>query len=118
MDIQRRQWIAGRLRQLHGGNLFYRWLDHEAFGTRTPEAEEQMLSQLLSMTQFPANRLPMNCDRHADYIWQRKLDEFSRADKECHVTFSGVDFLWMASLLGAGSGQDSLIDKSSTPVAH
>jgi hypothetical protein len=120
MDLQRRQWIAGKLRSLHGGNLFYRWLDHEAMGTLNSTTEEQLLSELLSLSQFPPNRLPMNCDRHADYLWQRREGEFISAAKDCTRTFSGVDFLWMASLLGVGDekARESMEIREHTPVAH
>jgi hypothetical protein len=120
MDRHRRQWIAGQLRTLHPNNLFYRWLDHEALGTMSDQTMRQMLQELLSMTQFPAGRLPMNCDRRADYVWQRKSSEFHDASSVCTRTYSGVDFLWMAALLGVkiDPREDLGLDQGSNPVAH
>ncbi len=120
LDVQRRQWISGRLRALHPENIFYRWLDHETFGTLTNQNQEHLLADLLSMSQFPMTRLPMNCDRRADYLWQRRHAEFSGGTDLCTRTFSGVDFLWMASLLGAGTDEQDRQDISDggVPVAH
>jgi hypothetical protein len=106
LDKQRREWISGRLRSLSGSNLFFEWLDESASGVLTPQAESRLLSHLLSMPQFPANRLPMDCDRDADYIWQRREGESLPVVRRCGETWSGVDFLWMAAVLGASSDDD------------
>lgn len=118
MDVQRRQWIAGRLREIHSDNLFYRWLDHKAFGSLSQETEERMLTDLLALKQFPIDRLPMNCDRRADYVWQRKHQEFVSANSSCSKTYSGVDFLWMASILAGQGGWAKPEAETDTPVAH
>lgn len=120
MDVQRRKWISSRLRAIHPDNLFYRWLDFDSFGTLSADAEELMLSELLSLKQFPATRLPMDCDRRADYAWQRRHAEFSNFNAGCSRTFSGVDFLWMSALLRAGSSRDAddPMERPVLPVAH
>lgn len=121
MDSQRRKWIAGRLRSLSGSNLFYEWLDQETFGTLNLQQEERMLVRLLSMHQFPKTRLPMDCDRTADYLWQRREFEHLNSSKSCRHTYSGVDFLWMAAILGAGPAVDEpskVIKSHNAPLAH
>lgn len=120
LDKQRREWISGRLRSLSGSNLFFEWLDESATGVLNPEAESRLLSDLLSMPQFPANRLPMDCDRDADYIWQRREGESIPVAKRCGETWSGVDFLWMAAVLGASSDDTkyNVETQPLIPLAH
>jgi hypothetical protein len=101
-DDRRRQWIAGRLSSLSGANLFFDWLEHKVNGIADINSEIKLLSELLSMPQFPAVRLPMDCDRAADYIWQRRDKEAIPVAQHCGRTYAGVDFLWMAAILGAG----------------
>ena len=120
LDKQRREWISGRLRSLSGSNLFFEWLDESATGVLNPEAESRLLSDLLSMPQFPSNRLPMDCDRDADYIWQRREGESIPVAKRCGETWSGVDFLWMAAVLGASSDDTkyNVETQPLIPLAH
>ena len=120
LDKQRREWISGRLRSLSGSNLFFEWLDESATGVLNPEAESRLLSDLLSMPQFPSNRLPRDCDRDADYIWQRREGESIPVAKRCGETWSGVDFLWMAAVLGAWSDdtKDNVETRPLIPLAH
>ena len=106
LDAQRRRWITGKLRNLNGANLFYEWLDQKAYGVLTQKSEGELLAKLLSMPQFPADRLPMDCDRDADYLWQRREAEGQSVTPSCGRVWNGVDFLWMAALLGAGAGRD------------
>jgi len=101
-DDRRRQWIAGRLSSLSGANLFFDWLEHKVNGIDDINSEIKLLSELLSMPQFPAVRLPMDCDRAADYVWQRRDKEAIPVAQHCGRTYAGVDFLWMAAILGAG----------------
>jgi hypothetical protein len=104
-DERRRQWIAGKLSSLSGANLFFDWLEYKVNGIYEVNAEIKLLSELLSMPQFPAVRLPRDCDRAADYIWQRRDKEAIPVARECGRTYAGVDFLWMAAILGAGETQ-------------
>jgi hypothetical protein len=104
-DERRRQWIAGKLSSLSGANLFFDWLEYKVNGIYDVNAEIKLLSELLSMPQFPAVRLPRDCDRAADYIWQRRDKEAIPFARECGRTYAGVDFLWMAAILGAGETQ-------------
>jgi hypothetical protein len=106
LDAQRRRWITGKLRNLNGANLFYEWLDQKAHGVLTQKSEGELLATLLSMPQFPADRLPMDCDRDADYLWQRREAEGKSVTPSCGRVWNGVDFLWMAALLGAGAGRE------------
>ena len=120
-DERRRQWIAGRLSSLAGGNLFFDVLELKANGIYGMDAEVKLLSELLSMPQFPATRLPMDCDRAADYIWQRRDREAIPSARECGRTFAGVDFLWMAAILGAGDSQlrqDDAFPRNSINLSH
>ncbi|MCB9229894.1 MAG: hypothetical protein H6618_09805 [Deltaproteobacteria bacterium] len=96
---QRHMWITQKLVELDPENLFFRWLRMEAGGLNTPYTKMVMLRELLSMPQFPSDELPKNCDRKADYLWQRSSEEFVPFTHRCTMQFSGVDFLWMAALL-------------------
>ncbi len=120
LDAQRRQWITGKLRHIAGANLFYEWLDQKAYGVASPQSEGALLAQLLAMPQFPADRLPMDCDRDADYIWQRRQAEAIPVAQNCRRVWSGVDFLWMAAVLGAGSGAVGAGDETiqHLPLSH
>jgi hypothetical protein len=85
--------------------LFFDWLEYKVNGLYDVNSEIKLLSELLSMPQFPAVRLPRDCDRAADYIWQRRDKEAIPLARECGRTYAGVDFLWMAAILGAGGSQ-------------
>ncbi len=104
LDAQRRQWITGKLRHISGANLFFEWLDQKSYGVYSGTSEGDLLARLLAMPQFPADRLPMDCHRDADYLWQRREAEALPVTQTCQRVWSGVDFLWMAALLGVGSG--------------
>lgn len=93
------RWIAKRLVQVDGENLFFQWLQLKSNHAITEKSSYYMLRKLLSMPQFPDDRLPANCDRKADYLWQRDSIEYQANDESCHEVFSGVDFLWMVALL-------------------
>ena len=97
---QRHQWMAFRLVDVDHENLFFRWLALKASRALTVKAKVALLKKLLAMPQFPYNRLPADCDRKADYLWQRDSREYQSDHPEsCLEVFSGVDFLWMVSLL-------------------
>lgn len=96
---QRMKWISYNLVSLDGKNLFFRWLRFKASGLDTRELRARLLQELLSMREFPSGSLPQDCDRYADYLWQRDSIEYKAQEKPCGDTFSGVDFLWMAALL-------------------
>lgn len=115
-DERRRQWIAGRLSSMSGANLFFDWLEYKVNGIYDINAEIKLLAELLSMPQFPAVRLPMDCDRAADYIWQRKDKEAIPAARDCGRTYAGVDFLWMAAILGAGDSRLTPEDDEPKPT--
>jgi hypothetical protein len=114
-DGRRRQWIAGTLSSLSGGNLFFDWLEYRANGIYQVDTEIKLLSELLAMPQFPVTRLPMDCDRAADYLWQRRDKEAIPVARQCGRTYAGVDFLWMAAILGAGDGELNPEDISTEP---
>jgi hypothetical protein len=68
----------------------------------------KMLEDLLAMPQFPVDQLPTNCDRKADYLWQRKSEEYQPRSSNCHITYNGTDFLWMTALLLEEVNQSNL----------
>ena len=99
MEDQRLQWVSNRLVALDPDNLFFKWLQLKSANALTVKSKGDLLEELLSMEQFPQERLPQNCDRKADYLWQRDSLEYDMQFKTCTEEFSGVDFLWMVSLL-------------------
>ncbi len=99
-SAQRRAWVAAELYRADPDNLFFEYLNLRAAGALTKNARARLLEKLLAMPEFPVGRLPQNCDRHADYLWQRASIEY-QGDGECRESFSGVDFLWMTALLVA-----------------
>jgi hypothetical protein len=92
-------WNAEQLVELEPENLFFRYLRLKTAGALTQAVRHRLLQELLTMTQFPADRLPLNCDRRADYLWQRAWREASTASYACNRQFNGSDYLWMAGLL-------------------
>ncbi len=97
---QRLEWITEQLIRTDTSNMFYRYLRLKAAGALTRESRAALLRELLAMPQFPTERLPMNCDRKADYMWQRsRIERAEPASSKCTLHYSGVDFLWMAALL-------------------
>jgi len=117
-DAQRRLWIADRIHSMSGGNLFFEWLEQKAGGVYQTQSEVKLLSDLLSMPQFPSTRLPMDCDRAADYLWQRRDGEAIPSARQCSRAWAGVDFLWMAALLGAGESQPLPEDLPANPALN
>ena len=116
IDAQRRQWIADRLRSISSSNLFFKWLDQKAAGALDTKSEAHLLSELLSMPQFPKTHLPQDCNRDADYLWQRREAEAIPVVATCGETWSGVDFLWMASLLGVHSNEGPSVAPQPNPL--
>jgi len=96
---QRLDWITDRLITADPSNLFFRYLRLRAAGALTVTARMRMLNELLEMPHFPKDRLPMNCDRHADYLWQRANRLPNQLLVRCQEEFNGTDFLWMVALL-------------------
>lgn len=96
---QKHQWTAYRLVQIDPRNIFFRYLRMRSIGVLNQAVAAKLLRELLSMPQFPIDRLPQSCDRKADYLWQRASVEYDDRDSECARKFHGTDFLWMASLL-------------------
>lgn len=99
LSNQRLTWVTGRLFQNDPENLFFRWLRLRAANAVTPLTRHFMIHQLMRMPQFPLTHLPRDCDRRADYLWQRASWEYHVQKRTCDKTFNGVDFLWMAALL-------------------
>ena len=99
IDDQRLDWITDRLVKLDPNNLFFRYLRLRAAGALTESMRSGLLVELLNMPQFPRDRLPMNCDRSADYLWQREDRARNLEPIPCTMQFSGTDFLWMTALL-------------------
>ena len=96
---QRISWITQTIYGENRDNLFFKYLRLKSAGALTRSVRSKLISDLLAMPQFPSDRLPEDCDRKADYLWQRASDEYHKASPTCRVSFNGVDFLWMAALL-------------------
>jgi len=97
---QRWVWAGHQLATLDRQNLFFEWMELRSAGALTWKTQSMLLQKLLDMPQFPDDRLPRNCDRRADYLWQRHSVEYVPKPKAtCTETFHGVDFLWMVALL-------------------
>ena len=102
VDRQRLVWVSASLARANPENLFFSTLRLSTRGALDNAAKEELLTSLLAMPQFPATRLPRDCDRDADYLWQRRGEEYAPADARCGSTWSGVDFLWLAGILAGG----------------
>lgn len=98
LDRQRLQWTTLRLLELDPQNIFFRYLRLRAADALTYKTVVPLARELLRMPQFPTERLPSDCDRTADYLWQRGPWEHE-GSSICGRTYSGTDFLWMAGLL-------------------
>ncbi len=99
LEKQRLLWTTAKLVEIDPKNLFHRYLWLRAAGALSPQAAAQLLTELLEMPQFPEERLPLNCDRSADWLWQRAPRESLVSSIHCNRVYSGGDFLWMAGLL-------------------
>jgi hypothetical protein len=99
MESQRLDWITDRLTKADPTNLFFRYLRLRSANALSLPIRLDLLKELLSMKQFPTDRLPMNCDRKSDYLWQRDDKSVNYDPIPCQVEYAGVDFLWMAALL-------------------
>lgn len=104
---QRRAWAANELYKLDPDNMFFEYLRLKTAGALSYGAKARMLSRLLSMPQYPVERLPQDCDRRADYLWQRSSAEY-QGKETCSESFHGVDFLWMVALLSEDSHETML----------
>ncbi len=91
--------LAEELAALDPQNLYFQWLSSHVRGELTLSKRIFLLEQLLAMPQFPHDRLPQNCDRKADYLWQRSSLEYRAIVPRCTEQFAGVDFLWMVAFL-------------------
>lgn len=99
---QRQRYVAGRLVQIDPYNLFFRWLKISSVGSINHGTRSILASDLLRMPQFPEDRLPKDCDRKADYLWQRNSVEYL-GRPSCRRIYNAVDFIWLAGLLYADS---------------
>lgn len=99
IDRERLLWISSLLLEQNPSNLFFDYLHALVSDTLTDGKRVALLSDLLNMKQFPTDRLPRDCDRSADYLWQRRVEEYVPERDDCHETYAAVDFLWMAGLL-------------------
>ena len=96
---QRIQWLAQRLVRTDPSNMFFRYLRLRTADALTDGVRLKLMEELLAMEQFPEYRTPANCDRKADYMWQRGSHEYGPQSLVCGEYFNGVDFLWMTALL-------------------
>lgn len=101
---QRYEWSTNELVKLDSRNLFFRYLRLRAADAMTPPVAYRMMAELLDMEQFPTDRLPLDCDRRADYMWQRSSAQYEPSNRGCRRQFHGTDFVWMAALLREAAG--------------
>jgi len=103
LDSQRLEYLTQSLMSSDPRNLFFKYLRIKAADALTVDARIALIRELNDMRQFPKDRLPRDCDRKADYLWQRDSQTYNRVKaKTCNVIYNGTDFLWMAGLLLEG----------------
>ncbi|MCX6116293.1 MAG: hypothetical protein NT027_02030 [Proteobacteria bacterium] len=100
-DQFRLNWVTSKLVNDNPRNLFFRYLYHRARHDLTAQRRMELTSELLAMPQFPPDDLPMDCHKDADYLWQRKDEDYDPTTNICRHRYSGVDFLWMAAMLSS-----------------
>lgn len=99
LGSQRLQWVARRLYQSNPSNLFFEALYLRSIQALTEQSRLSLLKKLLARQEFPETHLPLDCDRSADYLWQRSVSG-SMPAKRCEKQFAGVDYLWaLANIL-------------------
>jgi hypothetical protein len=114
---ERWAWQAQRLVDRDPPNLFFRWLRLKTADALSAKARLTMLRELDAMHQFPEYELPQNCTRKADYLWQRASREYQPLNNaRCTRRFSGVDYLWMASVLTAPEYRRA--EETQTALSH
>lgn len=104
LHAQRHDWSTHELVQLDQRNLFFRYLRLRAANAMTPAVAYRLMGELLEMREFPEDRLPLDCDRRADYLWQRSSRQYEPGTRGCRRQFHGTDFVWMAALLKEAAG--------------
>jgi hypothetical protein len=109
---QATDWDTAKLVELDPENMFFRYLRLKAAGALTDAVRYQLLGELLAMSQFPPDRLPLDCDRRADYVWQRAWRETKTTAQVCSKQFNGADFLWMAGLIIDNGHDDEASNKN------
>ncbi len=105
-------WTSKRLFEIDPKNLFFTFLRLKTAGAMNAPIAALLLQRLLNMEEFPEYQLPADCDRRADYLWQRSSTEYKSRSKRCDHQFSGIDFTWMASLLLSELDTESTISWS------
>jgi len=101
-------WTAKRLFEIDPQNLFFTYLRLRVAGAMNTITASFLLEKLLEMEQFPRHRLPSDCERRADYLWQRASKGYQSRSMRCNVQYPGVDFIWMVSLLIKAMNPDIL----------
>lgn len=92
-------WSAQSLLRTDPDNLFFHWLALRSIAGLTTDRRVAMAKRMLAMPAFPEMRLPTNCDRRADYVWQRPSGQSRERRHPCTEAFAGTDFLWMSAML-------------------
>jgi hypothetical protein len=98
-ESNRLRWVAESLYQKNPDNVFFQYLFFRSQNLLTGRIRSNLLVKLDDESLFPNDRLPSDCDRKADYLWQRRYEEYGMKRRTCERRFAGVDYLWMASLL-------------------
>ena len=66
---------------------------------------DRLAGRILAMPEFPPGRLPTDCDRGADFLWQRDSEQWAgpakSSDQAClpSVHYSGVDLIFITSIV-------------------
>lgn len=89
--------VAEKLAALDPDNMFYRYLFLKANDLLDRRVLLELAQEMIEMPQFPHGFLPMDCDRKADYLWQRDSREMEMRKPECGLVYPGVDYMWMAA---------------------
>ena len=93
---------AIRLERDNPENLLFSYLSRSFRNGGEPTRAElrEIGARLLSMPQFPADgSLPTDCQRSANYLWQKDANEYVPDTVKCIETFAGIDFIWLASMI-------------------
>lgn len=92
-------WHAHMIAESEPENVFFQYLAYKTSNALTISSRLELLTKLLSMPQFPEDRLPTSCERKADYLWQRRGVEYHPSATTKCKQYNGVDFLWAVALL-------------------
>lgn len=94
---KKRSWLALELYSSDIQNLFFKIVFLNEMNLLKP-SKFLLLRELLERKEFPKGRDAWDCDRKADYLWQRYSEEYV-GKASCQKSFHGLDFIWILALL-------------------